>query len=141
MRHILPYPLWIGHIGDAHRPEQLASSGIRALIDLADGEKPNLLFRDIVCCRFPLVDGAGNPDWLLNLAIDAVASLVTAKIPTLVYCGAGMSRSPSIAAAAISRHEGKPLQFGLDRVKTLGSLDISPSLWGDLDSLVAKTGS
>jgi hypothetical protein len=132
MRHIAPYPIWIGHIGDVNQPGHLTQAGIAALVDLADNEKPTLVFRDLVYCRMPLSDGAGNPPWLLRLTAETVARLIQANVTTLVFCGAGMSRSPSIVAAAISVVEGKPLNFGLDHIKKWGGCDLSPALWTDI---------
>jgi hypothetical protein len=47
------------------------------------------LTRELVYCRFPLVDGAGNPPWLLRAAVETVAGFVRAGVPTLVFCGPG----------------------------------------------------
>ena len=138
MRHISPYPVWIGHVGDVNRPEQLSQAGIKALVDLADNEKPTLVFREMVYCRIPLVDGAGNPEWLLRLAAETVARLMRAQVSTLVFCSAGMSRSPSIVAAAIALNEEKHLAFGLDRIRILGSCDLSPALWTDVEATFGR---
>ncbi len=135
MQQITPYSLWLGHIGDVNRPEQISQAGIQALVDLADNEKPTLVFRDLVYCRIPIVDGAGNAEWLLRLAVETVAALLRANVSTLVFCSAGLSRSPSIAAASISSVEGKPLAFGLARLRGAGSFDISPALWSNLEAI------
>src|SRR4051812_27081752 len=107
MRAIPGHPLWLGHVGDARDLRRVLSAGIRALVDLALNEPPAAVTRELVYCRFPLVDGAGTPPWLLRSAIQAVAGLLRGGIPTLVFCGGGMSRSPAIAAAALSLVSGK----------------------------------
>src|SRR5262249_26770590 len=76
------------------------------LIDLALEEPPVPLTRELVYCRFPLLDGAGNSPWLLRAALDTTAALLASRVPTLVFCGAGMSRSPAVAAAALAIVEG-----------------------------------
>ncbi|MFO0924334.1 MAG: hypothetical protein U0905_17805 [Pirellulales bacterium] len=47
----------------------LYDNGIRAVVDLAINEKPAELGRELICCRFPINDGDGNPDWLIAIAI------------------------------------------------------------------------
>ena len=49
--------------------------------------------RELVRCRFPLSDGGDNPPWLVRLAVESVAAFLRAKVPVLVCCSAGMSRS------------------------------------------------
>src|SRR3954454_1421008 len=108
MRAIPGHPLWLGHVGDARDLRRVLSAGILAVVDLALNEPPAAVTRELVYCRFPLVDGSGNPPWLLRSAVEAVAGLVRSGTPTLVYCGAGMSRTPAVAAAALSRAVGVP---------------------------------
>jgi hypothetical protein len=61
MRSAAGFPLWIGHVGDVRDPRSLFSTGTLAVIDLALNEPPASLPRELVYCRFPLIDGAGNP--------------------------------------------------------------------------------
>ena len=103
MRRIPGYSLWLGHVGDVRDLSGVHTAGIRAVVNLALNEPPAMLSRELVYCRFPLIDGPGNPRWLLQTAVDTVAGLLRSDTPTLVYCGAGMSRSPCIAGAAIAR--------------------------------------
>src|SRR4051794_40333460 len=99
MTQILPYPIWIGHAGDGRDYPRLLDLGIRAVVQLAAEEPPLHPPRELAYLRFPLNDGADNPDDLLSLAVGSLASLVRLHVPTLVCCGAGMSRSPAVAAA------------------------------------------
>src|SRR3954470_4304935 len=100
-------------IGDARDLSGLLSAGITAVVDLALNEAPVPLARELVYCRFPLIDGGGNPRWLLRTAVEAVAGFLRAGVPTLVYCGACMSRTPSVAGAAIALVRGCPPAEGL----------------------------
>lgn len=136
MRRIDSYRLWLGNAGDAREPRALYDMGIRAVIDLALNEPPAQLPREISYCRFPLVDGAGNPAWLLRGAIDWLATLLRQRVPTLVYCGAGLSRSPAIAAAAIARLEGCQLREGLERATAGVPADVSTALWEHLEEMM-----
>ena len=128
MRPIPGRPMWVGHAGDLRDARSVLDTGVQAVIELADGEPMALLPRDLVRLRFPLLDGGGNPAWLLRLAAESVAALVRAGVPTLVCCSAGMSRSVVVTAAAITLAEGRPLADCLREVAGVGPADVSPGL-------------
>ena len=132
MRRIEPHQLWVGHGGDAAKPRALAAAGIRAMVDLAVNEPPAIVSREMVYCRFPLIDGAGNAPEVLRLAVGIVTGLLNENVPTLVFCGAGMSRSPSIAAAAIAKVTQQPPGKCLAMVIAGGPHDVSGALWQDV---------
>src|SRR5688572_13372182 len=106
--------------------------GIIALFDLAMDEPPAALSREMVYCRFPLVDGGGNPAAIVRGAIESLAALIRAGSPVLAYCSAGMSRSPSIAAAALSLVSGQTPEECLRLVVHGAPADISPGLWSQV---------
>jgi protein-tyrosine phosphatase len=135
MRQIPGNQLWIGHAGDLRDLRSVLSAGILAVVDLALNEPPATITRELVYCRFPLHDGSGNPRWILQSAVEAVAGFLRTNVPVLVSCGAGMSRSPSIAAAAISVARGVPLTDAVALVARSGPLDMSPALLSELQSL------
>jgi len=138
MHQIEPYQLWIGHAGDGRDFQQALDRGIRAIVQLAIAELPLQPPREFVYCRIPLLDGSGNDPGLLQLAINSVATLLQQGTPTLVCCGAGMSRSPAIVAAAISRVEHADVDECLERVTAHHVADISPGLWEDVRRGVAE---
>jgi protein-tyrosine phosphatase len=105
-------------------------------VDLAVNEPPASVTRELVYCRFPLVDGSGNPPWLLRAAVEVVAGLLRTGTPTLVYCGPGMSRSPCIAAGAIALARGCPPAEALAAVAQSGVADVSPGLWSDVQAVL-----
>jgi protein-tyrosine phosphatase len=135
VRRIEGYSLWLGHLGDAADPREIVSAGIRAVVDLALEAQPATPPRDIVYCRFPLIDGPGNPPWLLRAAVEAVVCLLRANAPALVYCGAGMSRSPCVAGAAIALVRGSTLDEGLKIAVRSGPADVSPGLWSEVRTI------
>ena len=90
------------------------------------------LTHELVYCRFPIVDGPGNPPWLLRAAIETVAALLRSNVPTLACCGAGMSRAPAVAAAALATGEGRPAEDFLEAIQHTGACDVSPGLWLDV---------
>jgi hypothetical protein len=132
MRQITGFSLWIGHVGDVRDLRALLSTGVLAVIDLALNEPPASLPRELVYCRFPLIDGVGNPPWLVRAAVDCVINVLRSGTPTLVYCGAGMSRSPCIAAAAIARVRGCSADEALMWVAKSGAVDVMPGLWTEV---------
>jgi hypothetical protein len=126
--------LWTGHAGDARALYDRNDLGIEVLVDLAANESPPRIQRDLTYLRFPLLDGAGNPSWMILAAVECVERLLRENIPTLVACSAGMSRSLMIAAAAVSRITGAPLRSALLEV-TSGSGDVSPALLGEVETI------
>jgi hypothetical protein len=140
MRRVPGYSLWLGHAGDVRDVRGLLAAGIVAVIDLAIQEAPAPVARETVYGRFPLVDGAGNPPWLLRAAIEMVTHLIRDDVPTLVGCGAGLSRSPCIAGAAIARVRGCPADEGLAIALGAAPADVSPALWAEVREAVSESG-
>jgi hypothetical protein len=138
MRRIDPHALWIGHSGECRDVRLLRRSHIAAVVDLALNESPAVLAHDMAYARFPLVDGVRNPRWLIAAAIDTTASLLVSRTPTLVACGAGMSRSPAVAAGAIALVTGRDPAECLQAVIRGAPADISPAVWDDVLSVVAS---
>lgn len=132
MRHISDYALWLGHAGDARDKHELMRLGIAAVVDLAIEEPPAVAGHEMVYCRFPLVDGAENPQWLLRAAIDMTATLQRQKVPTLIACGGGVSRSPAIAAAALVKLGRPSLEDAMLYLASFGHCDVSAGLLQDV---------
>jgi protein-tyrosine phosphatase len=129
MREIFPGRLWIGNAGDGRAPERLLAAGVVAVINLAAEEPSPVLPRSMVYCHFPLMDGAQEGQTALEAAIQTLASLLRNQVPTLVYCGAGMSRSPAIVAAALSIAQGGRPEDRLREIVAGQPHDVSPQLW------------
>ncbi len=138
MTPIVPDVLWIGHAGDGRDLPRLLDAGIRAVVRLAVEEPSPSTLREWIDVRIPLLDGPGNSPAFLLLAIRSVATLVEARVPTLICCGAGMSRSPCIAALALASVFGEPPESALARVARLRPCDISPGLWNEARSVWAS---
>ena len=64
-----------------------------------------------------------------------LANLIEKKVPTLVVCGAGQSRSPAIAAAAIAVVFRKPADECLKEVAEHFPADVAPALWDEVKML------
>src|SRR5262249_6006731 len=137
MHQIQNYPLWIGHAGDGQDFQAILDAGIQAIVQVAMEESPLQPRRELVFCRFPLVDGAGNDPKVLNLAITTTANLVERHIPTLICCGGGMSRSPCIAAAALSMIYQEEPDDCLKQIAAHQPHDVVPALWSEVKSFLA----
>ena len=136
MRRVSNYPLWIGHALDPLDLRAVHAAGIEALIDLAINEPVPQLTRELIYCRFPIVDGSGNCPELLRLAVQTTAKLIRTATPTLIFCSAGMSRSPAIAAAALALATGRPAMDCLAELFVDAPRDLSAALWQDLLNVI-----
>ncbi len=126
MRPVPHSPLFLGHAGDLRDPRALFAAGTEAVVELADAEPGAELPRSLTRLRFPLADGADNPPHLVRLAVESVAALVRAGVPTLVSCSAGMSRSVVVAAAGLALAGRRDFAECLARVTASGPADVSP---------------
>jgi hypothetical protein len=136
MNRVVPHQLWIGHAGEAADFRALFDQGVRAVVDVAVEEPPTAAPREIISCRFPLIDGPSNDPDVLLLAVRTTTALLERRIPTLVICGSGLSRSPAIAAAALSLLQGEPPERCLERVVAHHPSDVLPGLWDSVTRLL-----
>ncbi len=132
MTELLPELLWVGVAYESRDLRRLYELGIEAVADFAASEAPATLGRDMVYCRIPISDGMGNPRELLKLCVQTVEQLIRAGRPTLVVCGAGLSRSPAIAAVAAARFQGLSPESVLKEVAARHHCNISPGFWSEL---------
>jgi protein-tyrosine phosphatase len=132
MRQLHSLPRWIGTAREARDLKSVLSQGIKAIIDLAVEEVPIHPTRELVYLRFPLIDGTGNPTWLLRSVQRMVEEAIHFRVPTLIACGAGMSRSPAVAAVAAAPFLGmEPVEL-LVELRGQGPIDVSPTLLQEL---------
>ena len=132
MHEVISNRLWTGNAADARDPKPLLEIGIRAVVDLALEEPPPRLTRDIIVCRFPLIDGSGNRHAVLSAAIVTTAALLHRQIPLLVACSSGMSRSPAVSAAALGLERKQRLDAVIAECFEGKPCDLSSALWNDL---------
>lgn len=135
MRQLLNHNLWIGHVGDVRNLRSIHDEGIEALVDLAMNESIPTLTRELIYCRFPLVDGGDNSPTVLRLALQTVAGLLRTTKPTLVYCSGGMSRSVGIVAAALANYENLEFDKALSLIAQTGPADVSTNFYQSLREL------
>lgn len=138
MNQIKPYPLWLGHAGDGRDFRPALDAGIQALVDLSREEPPTEPPRELIYCRFPLLEGPGNDEYLLDLTLHTLAGLIRMRIPTLVCSSIGLSRSPAIAAAALALAHHEAPEDCLQRVAEQHRSDVSPGLWSEIIHLLRR---
>ena len=127
--------LWIGHALDIRDPRLLYSNTIEAVIDMAIEEPTASVPRDMIYCRFPICDAAGNDPRGLLLAVQTVVDLLAAKTRTIVACSAGLSRSPTIASFALAKYLSKNPQEIVENLAKDKSLEIHGGLWNDVAAI------
>jgi protein-tyrosine phosphatase len=141
LREVIPDKLWIGNAADARNVTDVLGLGIAAIVDLAIEEQPIQFPRDVVYCRFPLIDGAGNHPAILRAAIEMTANFIASETPMLVACGAGVSRSPAIVAAATAKTERITLADALGKVAAGEPHDVSPGLLEEVSKVLTQMDS
>jgi hypothetical protein len=139
MREIVSGRLWLGSSRDGRDVERLMASGITTVVHVAVEEPSPILPRTLTYCHFPICDGLQEEPTILRIAIGTVAALLKNRIPTLIYCGAGMSRSPAIAAAAITLVEGGSPEDRLRQIVSGHPCDVSSALWAAVKSALSIT--
>src|SRR5690606_35851109 len=108
----------------------------QAIVDLAASETPSAITRDLAYIRCPLLDTTGNPPWMVCLAVETVWRLLHGNVPTLVYCSAGMSRTPAIVAAALALETNRPLADCLREITDNVPHDVSAGLIADVQEIL-----
>jgi hypothetical protein len=137
MNQILPHRLWVGHAGDCRNFRALLDAGIEAVVQLAVADERGVTApHKVLSCRFPLVDEMGSRPEHLALAIQTVAAFVRLRIPTLVFCGSGMTLSPPIVAAALSVVTGRPPDECLKLVIGKQPIDVTPEWWDEVKEAI-----
>lgn len=139
MREIIPSTLWIGNAHEARDIKSVLAAEIQVVIDLAIDETAIQFPRDIVYCRFPLLDGEGNSAAILRSAIETATNFARAGHRTLVACSGGISRSPAIVSAVLARIGSISCGEAIQQVAATGPCDISPGLWNDITGLSMNT--
>ncbi len=138
MNQIHPHSVWIGHSGDSRDYKRIFDQNIKAILSLAAEEANIQPPRDLIYCHFPLLDGAENDEQILDVAIKSAVTLLTDGVPVLVCCSAGMSRAPSVAAAALSIVLGKSLEECLELVVAHHPSDVSPGFWKQVKETIQR---
>lgn len=132
MHEVIPKSLWIGNAGDLLKPAAIELAGIKAIVQVALAEQMPMLSRELLLAHLPIMDGSGNSRGMIAAAIELTVSLIRERVPTLVCCSGGMSRSPCIAAGALAMVRSADPEAMLQEVIAGKPRDISPGLWQEV---------
>lgn len=132
MQELLPGKFWIANVVEARDLRRVHELGAQAICDLAIEEPPIPLTRELIYCRMPILDGGDNTAERLRLAVATVVRLLRDETPTLLFCSAGMSRSPAVAAIGLAILERRSPDRVLAELAERMPLQVSPHLWRDL---------
>jgi hypothetical protein len=138
MREILSEALWLGNAADLSDPASVLQAGILAVVDLAVEQLMPTFPRTMIYCRFLIIDGQQESLGALQAAIETAVIMLKAQIPTLICCNAGMSRSPAVAAAALSLAIGGSPDDRLREIVSGHPHDVSPGLWDEARRLCSR---
>jgi hypothetical protein len=133
MQCVIDNTLWIGNASEARDIPSLIDQDFNAIVDLAVEAPPAVLTRELTYLRFPIYDGIGNDKKVLASAIQTIAFMLSQEGNKIaVCCSMGMSRSPSIVAAALALIKNQSAEDSLTRVTKKVVCDISPGLWSEV---------
>jgi hypothetical protein len=138
MHEVIPKFLWVGNAGDLYKPAAIELAGIKAIIQVALAEQMPQLSRELLLAHFPIMDGSGNTRGIVGAAIDLTASLIRDRVPTLVCCSGGMSRSPCITAGALAIVRRAEPDATLQEIIAGHPHDVAPGLWEEVRAHVRR---
>lgn len=107
--------LAIGNIEDAFALERAGFPEVRSILNL--NGFPNLQHTPLSWHCVPLIDGAGNTDELIQLAVYLLARLHATHAPVLVQCAEGVSRSVFITSIYLAWRQGNEFAVSYEQVK------------------------
>lgn len=124
--------VWLGNARDLRNVPEILNNGVTAIVDLAIEEPLPKLPRTTNYCRFVLTDDGENDPANVRAAILAASAFIRGGHVTGICCSAGLNRSPSIAAAAISHVSGESPVKCLELVASAKDIDVNPALWNQV---------
>ena len=138
MHQIPATSLWLGNASDLRNVPTMLRLGITAIVDLAIEEPVPVIPRTVSYCRFAVTDDGENDPVLLMAAITLTALLAEGQHSTGICCSAGLSRSPVIAAAALSVVLRRPMCEMLTLVFQHRAADVSPAFLAQVNDQVSN---
>jgi protein-tyrosine phosphatase len=105
--------IYVGTESDASDEPLLRKHGVDTVISLTHS---NLETGDIIRIDVPMVDGPQNSYQAFAEAVETVVEEREDGRRVLVHCSAGPSRSPSVAAAAITRLSDTTLNEAFNQI-------------------------
>ena len=121
--------VWLGNASDLRDIPGMLNNGVTAIVDLAIEEPLPRIPRTTNYCRFTLTDDGENNPATIRAAVLSASAFIDGGHVTAVCCNAGLNRSPSIAAAALSYLSADTPAQSLEYVATVKNIDVNPALW------------
>lgn len=137
MLNIPDTTVWLGNSADLRDIRGIFACGVTAIIDLAIEEPLPDIPRTTNYSRFTLTDDGENNPAVIRAAVLTTASFISGSHVTAICCNAGMNRSPSVAAAALSCVSGDSPAQCLELVATVKHIDVNPGLWNQITGILA----
>lgn len=121
--------------GEASIPEAKGFSAILNVAAQSSYEPPE----GIEYRKIPLKDDGSNDCDEIDRAVDSLHELIDQGHRVLVHCRQGVSRSPLVVAAYLSKYEGHTLNSALEVVQNGRKIaDPNPALWASFVMCRAK---
>lgn len=129
--------LLLGTSEDLKDIRTVLGEGISAIIDLGIEEPVPLLPRATNYCRLTLSDDGENDPATVAAAIRMAATFLAGDHDVLICCHAGLSRSPSVAAAALAITRGQSASHALCMLGGLKRTDVSAAFWNQVVTVLS----
>lgn len=137
MTEIVPSLIWLANGLEVRDLELMGRQEAEAIVDLAYEESPIASLKSKIAIRVPLIDGEGNNRQHVRHAISMTVELVRSKTPFVIACSAGISRSPTILAAALSIVEECEIEEKLAFVNSKKRIGVSQIFLADVKKAMA----
>ena len=114
---IVPNLVWLGGTSDAQDIKAVKENGIKAIINLRTTR-----LRGVEGCDMhwhPLIDWYGNHPEMFADAVNKLIQLQKDKVPTLVHCHMGISRSPTVLATWFALDTGITFDEAIDVIRKM----------------------
>lgn len=106
--------LFVGTESDAENASVLRKHGVDVVVSLTHGDTdPG---GNVTCVDVPMVDGPQNDPEVFVEAVRKVVERRESGRTVLIHCSAGASRSPAVAAAALTGLSDKSLNEAFSQV-------------------------
>jgi predicted protein tyrosine phosphatase len=109
--------LYVGAIDDAGDQSRLAEHRISVVLSLTHAEPETGFPADVTVVRLPMMDGPRNDHQTFVRAVNEAVTRWEAGNRVLVHCSAGASRSPAVAATAVSLSTDRTLETAFQQLK------------------------
>lgn len=109
--------LFVGDVQDAGRPDELRRRGVTSVVTLLHSDPDEPYPESVTVHRYPLVDGPQADRETFTDASNRLRELLAANETVFCHCSAGVSRSASVAAAALAVRSGESFEAALQRVE------------------------